>query len=80
MQVTKQQLERDMEQWIGSKLAKEYHKAAYLTDMKSTSCEIQGWMKHKLESKLPEEISITSNMQMTLPLWQKEMSLLMKVM
>ena len=119
MQVKKQQLERDVEQWTGSKLAKEYHKAVYLTDMQSsvqfshsvvsdccdpmnrstpglpvhhqlpeftqthmqnTSCKMQGWMKHKLESRLPKEISITSNMQMTPPLWQKEMSLLMKVM
>ena len=54
MQVKKQQLEPDMEQWIGSKLGKEYVKAAffhpgYLTYMQTTSCEIQGWMKHKLE-------------------------------
>ena len=44
---------------------------AYLTSMQSTSCEMLGWMKHKLESRLPGEISITSNMQMTPPLWQK---------
>ena len=44
----------------------------YLTYMQSTSCEILGWMKHKLESRLPGEISITSDMQMTPPLWQKE--------
>ena len=44
---------------------------AYLTHMQSTLCEIQGWMKHKLESRLPEVISITSDMQMTSPLWQK---------
>ena len=44
---------------------------AYLTYMQSTSCEMLGWMKHKLESRLPGEISITSNMQMTPPLWQK---------
>ena len=43
----------------------------YLTYMQSTSCEMLGWMKHKLESRLPEEISITSDMQMTPPLWQK---------
>ena len=54
----------------GSKLGKEYVKAvychpAYLTYMQSTSCEMPGWMKHKLESRLPEEISITSDMQMT---------------
>ena len=57
MQVKKQQLESDMEQWTGSKLGKEYIKAIYchpagLTSMQSTSCEMPGWMKHKLESKL----------------------------
>ena len=76
MQVKNQQLEPDMEQWTGSKLGKEYIKAvychpAYLTYMQSTSCEMLGWMKHKLESRLPGEISITSEMQMTPPLWQK---------
>ena len=76
MQVKKQQLETDMEQWTGSKLGKEYIKAVYchpahLTYMQSTSCEMLGWMKHKLESRLPGEISITSDMQMTPPLWQK---------
>ena len=76
MQVKKQQLELDMEQWIISKLGKEYLKAvychrAYLTSMQSTSCEMPGWMKHNLESRLPGEMSITSDMQMTLPLWQK---------
>ena len=70
MQVKKQQLELDMEQQTGSKLGKEYVKAiyfypAYLTYMQSTSCEMPGKMKHKLESRLPEEISITSDMQMT---------------
>ena len=64
-----------MKQWNGSKLGKEYVKAvycpAYLTSMQSTSCEMLGWRKHKLESRLPEEISITSDMQMTPPLWQK---------
>ena len=60
MQVKKQQLEPGMEQWTGSKLAKEYIKAicchpAYLTYMQSTPCEILGWMKHKLESRLPGE-------------------------
>ena len=44
---------------------------AYLTYMQSTSCETLGWMKHKLESRLPGEISVTSDMQMTPPLWQK---------
>ena len=76
MQVRKQQLELDMEQQTGSKLEKEYVKAvychsSYLTFMQSTSCEMPGWMKHKLESRLPGEISITSDMQMTPPLWQK---------
>ena len=65
-----------MEQWTGSNLGKEYIKAvychpAYLTYMQSTSCEMLGWMKHKLESRLRGEISITSDMQMTPPLWQK---------
>ena len=69
MQVRKQQLELDMEQWSGSKLGKEYDKAvychtAYLTYMQSTSCEMPGWMNHKLESSLPGEISTTSDMQM----------------
>ena len=70
MQVKKQQLELDTEQWAGSKLGKEYFKAvychpAYLTYMQSMSCEMAGWMKHKLESRLPGEISIISDMQMT---------------
>ena len=77
MQIKKQQLEPDMEQWTGSKLGKEYVKAvychpAYLTYMQSTSCEMPGWMKHKLESRLPGEISITSDIQIP-PLWQKVM-------
>ena len=68
MQVKKQQLELDMEQQTGSKLGKEYIRAvychpAYLTSMQSTSCEMPGWMKHKLESSLPGEISITSDMR-----------------
>jgi len=72
MQVKKQQLEPDMEQHIGSKLGKEYIKAvychpAYLTYMGSTSCKMLDWMKHKLESRLLEEIPITSDMQMTPP-------------
>ena len=76
MQVRKQQLEADMEQETDSKSGKEYVMAvychpAYLTYMQSTSCEMPGWMKHKLESRLPEETSITSDMQMTTPLWQK---------
>ena len=76
MQVRKQQLELDMEQQTGSKSGKEYVKVVYchpvyLTYMQSTSCEMPGWMQHKLESKLPEEISITSDMQMIPPLWKK---------
>ena len=76
MQVKKQQLELDMEQQTGSRSGKEYIKAvycypAYLTYMQSTSCEMPGLMKHKLESRLLEEILITSDMQMTPPLWQK---------
>ena len=70
MQVKKQQLEPDMEQQTGSKLGKEYIKAvfchpAYLTYMESTSCEMPGWMKHKLESRLLGEISIILDTQMT---------------
>ena len=66
----------DMEQQTGSKLGKEYIKAvychpAYLTYMQSTLCEMPGWMKHKLESRFRGEISITSDIQMTPPLWQK---------
>ena len=76
MQIKKQQLEPNMEQQTGSKLGKEYIKAvychpAYLTYIQSTSCKMLGWMKCKLESRLPGEISITSDMQMTPPLWQK---------
>ena len=75
MQVKKQQLELDMKQQTGSKLRKEYVKAvychpAYVTYVQSTSCEMLGWMKHKLESRLPEEISVPSDMHMTPPLWQ----------
>ena len=89
MQVRKQQLELDMEQQTGSKSGKEYIKAvychpAYLTYMQSTSCETLGWKKHKLESRLPGEISIISDTQMIPPLWLAESeeelkSLLMKV-
>ena len=76
MQVRKQQLELDMEQQTGSKSGKEDIKAVYchpvyLTYVQSTSCEMPGWMKHKLKSRLPGKISITSDMQMTPPLWQK---------
>ena len=77
MQVKNQQLEPDMEQQTGSKLGKEYIKGVYyhptyLTYIQSTSCKMPGWMNLKLESRLPGEISITSDTQMTLPLWQKE--------
>ena len=73
MQVKKQQLELDMEQQTGSKSGKEYIKAvyfhpAYLTYMQSISWETLGWRKHKLESRLLGEISITSDTQMTPPL------------
>ena len=74
MQVKKQQLEPDMEQRTGSIMGKEYVKAvychpAYLTSMQSTSWEVPGWMKHKLESRLTGEIPTTSDMQMIPPLW-----------
>ena len=88
MQVKKQQLEPDQEQQTGSKLGKEYVMAVYchhvyLTYMQSTLSEMLDWMNHKLESRLPGEISITSDMQMTPPLWEESeeelKSLLMKV-
>ena len=68
MQVKKEQLELDVEQQTDSKLGKEYIKAvychpAYITYMQSTSCEMPDWMNHKLESRLPGEISATSDMQ-----------------
>ena len=76
MQVKKQQLDPDMEQGTVSKLEKEYVKAvyrhlAYLTYMQRISWEMLGWRKHKLESRFLGEISVTSDMQMTPPLWQK---------
>ena len=80
--------ELDMEQQIGSKSGKEYVKAvycnpAYLTSMQSTSCKMPGWMNHKLKSRLPGKTSITSDMQVTPPSWQKSKeklkSFLMKV-
>ena len=76
MQVRKQQLELDMEQQTGSKYEKEYIKAiychpAYLTSLQSTSWAMLGWLKCKLETRLLGEISITSDMQMIAPLWQK---------
>ena len=71
-----EETEPDMEQWTGSTLGKEYIRAvychpAYLPYMQSTSCKMLGSMKHKLESRLPGEISITSDAQITPPLWQK---------
>ena len=76
MQVRKQQLELDIEQQTGSKSGKEYVEAVYchppyLTYMQSISWETLGWIKPKRESRLPGEIPITSDMQMTPPLWQK---------
>ena len=76
MQISKQQLELDTEQQTGSNLRKEYIKAvygypAYFTYIQSISWEMLGWMKHKLESRLPGEASVTSDMQMTPHLWQK---------
>ena len=88
MKVNKQQLEPDIEKWTDYKLGKEYVKVvychpAYLTDIQSMSCEMLGWMKHRLKSRLLREISITSDMQMTPPLWKKvkrnQKSPLMKV-
>ena len=86
MQVKKQQLELDMEKQTGFKLGEEYIKAvychpAYLNYMQSISCETPGWMKHKLESRLPREISVTSETQMTPPLRQNDelKNLLLKV-
>ena len=76
MQVNKWQLELDMEQQTGSKLGKEYVKAVYchpacLTYIQSTSWEMQSWMNHKLEWRLPGEISTTSDMQLTPLFWKK---------
>ena len=75
MQVKKQQLELDMGQQTGLKFGKEYIKSvycypAYLISIQSTSCELLGWVNHKLESRLPGGISTISDMQMTLD-WQK---------
>ena len=76
MNVKKQQLKSDMEQQTAPRQGRENVKAvychtAYFNSMQSTSCEMPGWMKHKLESRLPGEISITSDMQVIPPLWQK---------
>ena len=75
MQVN-QQLEPDMEQWPGSRMGKQYVKAvhchsAYLTSVLSTSCKILGWINHKVESRLPREISTTSDMKVIPFYWQK---------
>ena len=77
MKIMKQQLELGMEQQTGSKSGKENIKAiychtAYLTYIQSTSCEMSGWMKHKLKSRFPGEISITSDTQMTPPFGRKQ--------
>ena len=84
MQVKKQQLEPDKEQWTGFILGKEYVKAiyghlAYLIYMQSTSCEMLGWMDNKLESRLSGEISIISDMQMMAESEEELKSFLMKV-
>ena len=76
MQVRKQKLELDMEKQTGSKSGKEYDKVvychpAYLTYMQRTPCKMPGWMKHKLESRLPGEVTINSDTQIPPPLWQK---------
>ena len=75
-QVKKQRLEQDREQQTGSKSGKEYIKAvychpAYLTYIQIISQEMLGWMNHMLESRLLGEISRTSDMLITPPLWQK---------
>ena len=85
MQVRKQQLELDMQQQTGSKQEKEYVKAvychpAYLTSMQSTSWETLGWKKHKLESRLLGEISVTSDDTTLMEESEEELkSLLMKM-
>ena len=88
IQVKKQQLEPDMEQWTGSRLGKEYVKAvfchlAYLTYMQSTSYEMWGWMKRKLESRLPgrnsNNLKYTDDTTLTAESEEKLKSLLMKV-
>ena len=77
MQVKKQQLEPDIEKLAASKFGNEFVQAvychlAYLSYMQSTLCEMPGWMKHKLKSRLPGEISITSDMQVTPPYGRKQ--------
>ena len=75
MQDKKQQLELDVKQQTGSKLGKDFVRAvyghpAYLTSVQSTSCEMPDWMTHKLESRLPREMSIIKNMQIIPHKWQ----------
>ena len=74
MHVKKQQLETDMEQWTGSKLGRKHDKTVYchyfLAYMQSTSCEMPHSLNHKLESRLPGEISTTADMQMIPHSWQ----------
>ena len=77
MQIKKQQFELDMEQQTGSKLGKEYVKVVYchptyLAYMQSTSCNIPSWIKHKLESRLPKEISVTSDADDTTLMTERE--------
>ena len=88
MQLKKQELEPNIEQWIGSKLGKEYVKAvychpAYLTSMQSTSCDMPGWMRHKLESRLPGDVinnlRYVDNTTLTAASEEELKSLLMKV-
>ena len=84
MQVKKQQLDLDMEQQTSSKLENEYIKTvychpAYLTYLQSTSCEMLGWMKHKLESRLLGKISVTSDTTLMAESEEELKSLLMKV-
>ena len=87
MQFKKQQLERGMEQLTGSKLGKEYSKAAYghfdyLASMQNASCGVPGWVNHKLESRLLKEITTTSDMQRTTLIVESEeeiRNLLMRV-
>ena len=71
MYASQEATEPDMEQWNGSKLGKEYVKAVYCHPIFSLYAEVPDWMKHKLESRLPGEISITSDIPVTLPLWQR---------
>ena len=81
MQVKKQQLELDIGQQTGFKSGKEYVRAvychpAYLISIQSTSCDMPGWITHKLASRLPGDISIASDMQVTPPLSKEELKYL----